>query len=160
MATVPPELGARVLIGPRAATVRYVGTVDGHTGTWVGLEWDDASHGKHSGSVGGRQYFACTSGADAGTLVRAEKFAAAADLGVTVLDALRLRCRPILQYSSGAWRLITNVVATSSCVLLGMRRLDHASYKVCMRLMFQPRTAAHSTSSCLPSTTNYEHQAR
>ncbi|KAK9826423.1 hypothetical protein WJX81_003979 [Elliptochloris bilobata] len=86
-----PTLGARVLIGNKAATVRYVGPVDGQTGAWVGLEWDNAAHGKHSGCTGGRQYFTCASGAFAGTFVRAEKFLCAADFGVTFLEALRRR---------------------------------------------------------------------
>ena len=86
-----PVLGSRVLIGSRAVTVRYVGPVDGQTGTWVGLEWDDASHGKHSGCTGGRQYFTCRDGAIAGSFVRAEKFLAAADFGVSILEALQCR---------------------------------------------------------------------
>jgi len=158
MAMGLPELGARVLIGPRAATVRYVGTVDGHAGTWVGLEWDDASHGKHGGSVGGRRYFACASGAAAGTLVRAEKFAAAADFGVTVLDALRLRCRPILEYSSGAWRQII------TCCGNILRLVDHAKFGVCLApavyAVDVPATNRCIPQVCLPSATNHQQQVR
>ena len=95
-----PALGARVLISNMAATVRYTGAVEGQTGTWVGLEWDDVSHGKHNGRAGGRQYFLCTSGADAGTFVRAGKFAAAADFGVTLTDALRRRQASLSQHLS------------------------------------------------------------
>ena len=41
------------------ATVRYVGAVDGQEGTWVGIEWDDCTRGKHDGCVGGTRYFSC-----------------------------------------------------------------------------------------------------
>lgn len=38
-------------------TVRYVGALTGAPGVWVGVEWDDAKRGKHSGSYNGIQYF-------------------------------------------------------------------------------------------------------
>ena len=86
-----PVPGIRALIGSRAVTVRYVGPVEGQNGTWVGLEWDDVSHGKHSGCTAGRRYFTCREGATAGSFVRAEKFVAAADLGISILEALQRR---------------------------------------------------------------------
>ena len=40
--------GVRIRIGEHfKATIRYVGSVDGQEGCWVGLEWDDISRGKH-----------------------------------------------------------------------------------------------------------------
>jgi hypothetical protein len=67
--------GQRVVIGRNyKATVRYVGPVDGQAGTWVGLEWDEESRGKHDGSYGGKQYFECSKGrTNPGSLVRLEK---------------------------------------------------------------------------------------
>ena len=67
--------GQRVVIGKSyKATVRYVGPVDGKDGTWVGLEWDDESRGKHDGSYGGKRYFECSKGlTNPGSLVRLEK---------------------------------------------------------------------------------------
>lgn len=38
-------------------TVRYRGTIDGQQGTWLGIEWDDASRGKHDGAHKGTHYF-------------------------------------------------------------------------------------------------------
>ena len=59
------EAGQRVRVGDpddpaetHAATVRYVGELEGHRGTYVGVEWDAAGRGKNDGSVGGRRYFA------------------------------------------------------------------------------------------------------
>lgn len=41
-------------------TVRYVGKVEGTTGEWLGVEWDDPTRGKHSGQHQGVKYFTCT----------------------------------------------------------------------------------------------------
>jgi len=38
-------------------TIRFLGEIQGKQGTWVGVEWDDPSRGKHSGEVEGTQYF-------------------------------------------------------------------------------------------------------
>lgn len=40
-------------------TVRYVGKVEGTTGEWLGVEWDDPTRGKHSGQHQGVTYFSC-----------------------------------------------------------------------------------------------------
>lgn len=53
------SIDQRLHIGADRATVRYVGSIDGQSGDWVGLEWDNAPRGKHDGSVNGRRYFHC-----------------------------------------------------------------------------------------------------
>eukprot|EP00983_Pelagomonas_calceolata_P062429 1147312-Pelagomonas_calceolata.AAC.1 len=80
-------LGCRVLVGRHRATVKYVGPVSGQEGTWLGLEWDDASRGKHDGEVEGTKYFQC-SRPGAGSFVRAEKVNTR---GSSVLEALLSR---------------------------------------------------------------------
>ena len=40
-------------------TVRYLGEVAGTSGSWLGVEWDDAARGKHDGSHKGVRYFTC-----------------------------------------------------------------------------------------------------
>lgn len=56
-------IGQRIRVTPSCqsaiATVRYIGGLDGHPGTWVGLEWDDPTRGKNDGSVDGKRYFVC-----------------------------------------------------------------------------------------------------
>lgn len=58
-------MSASVYIGQRrsfdgaSCTVRYVGKVQGTTGEWLGVEWDDPTRGKHSGEHGGVRYFTC-----------------------------------------------------------------------------------------------------
>ncbi|CAI4221347.1 unnamed protein product [Auanema sp. JU1783] len=51
------EVGRRIECSSRKGTVRYVGTVEGHGGEWLGIEWDDLDGGKHDGCVNGKRYF-------------------------------------------------------------------------------------------------------
>lgn len=83
-----PQPGCRVQILKDRATVRYIGTVRGQEGTWVGVEWDDPSRGKHDGTTGGVRYFTCESGhPTAGSFVRMEKV----EFGHSMLEALIAR---------------------------------------------------------------------
>ncbi|KAG5929458.1 hypothetical protein E4U42_005821 [Claviceps africana] len=61
MSEAPPRLGQRVSYAGALCTVRYSGPVAGTTGSWLGVEWDDGSRGKHNGSHGGVRYFTCLS---------------------------------------------------------------------------------------------------
>lgn len=83
---IPIQPGARVLIAGEKATVRYVGPVEGQTGAWAGVEWDDAARGKHDGSAGGVAYFSVAT-PGAGSFVRLEKVHA----GCSVEQALLAR---------------------------------------------------------------------
>lgn len=40
-------------------TIRYVGQVEGTSGDWLGVEWDNPTRGKHSGEHNGVRYFTC-----------------------------------------------------------------------------------------------------
>ncbi|EFJ42091.1 hypothetical protein VOLCADRAFT_67418 [Volvox carteri f. nagariensis] len=82
-----PAVGCRVRILKDYATVRYIGPVAQQQGTWVGVEWDDPTRGKHDGSTAGVRYFTCASGTTSGSFVRIERV----NFGVTILDALRAR---------------------------------------------------------------------
>jgi len=59
-----PEMNGS-LIGQRRSfdghlcTIRYVGSVQGTAGDWLGVEWDDATRGKHAGEHKGIRYFTC-----------------------------------------------------------------------------------------------------
>lgn len=85
------RLGQRLQIGKDRATVRYIGPVDGQSGDWVGLEWDDHARGKHDGCVNGRRYFICTSTDNAGSFVRLSKLQETARAGDSVLQGLHSR---------------------------------------------------------------------
>lgn len=68
-------------------TVRYAGRVEGTTGEWLGVEWDDPTRGKHSGEHQGVRYFTCKSKhPTAGSFVRPSR---AADKPRGFLEALR-----------------------------------------------------------------------
>ncbi|KAL4892139.1 hypothetical protein BDV59DRAFT_180927 [Aspergillus ambiguus] len=68
-------------------TVRYVGKVEGTTGEWLGVEWDDPARGKHSGQHQGVTYFACKNKhSTAGSFVRPSR---APDAQRGFLEALR-----------------------------------------------------------------------
>ena len=55
-----PKTGQRLLYQGCKATIRFIGEVKGTTGTWLGVEWDDPSRGKHNGSKDGIEYFRCS----------------------------------------------------------------------------------------------------
>ena len=40
-------------------TVRYIGPVQGTSGDWLGVEWDDVDRGKHAGEHQNVKYFEC-----------------------------------------------------------------------------------------------------
>mmetsp|Transcript_9161 Transcript_9161/g.18166 ORF Transcript_9161/g.18166 Transcript_9161/m.18166 type:complete len:567 (+) Transcript_9161:146-1846(+) len=66
--------GSRICIGRYMCTVRYVGSIEGQKGLWVGIEWDDVSRGKHDGTHQGKRYFSCRRQGDAcATFVRYAK---------------------------------------------------------------------------------------
>lgn len=51
--------GKRLSTKGERCTVRYVGEVKGKQGQWLGVEWDDSTRGKHSGTRDGVEYFKC-----------------------------------------------------------------------------------------------------
>ncbi|KAI0117346.1 RNI-like protein [Daldinia grandis] len=70
MATTP-KVGDRLSYDGAVCTVRYVGEVSGTSGSWLGVEWDDPTRGKHDGSHKGVRYFTCQSkSATAASFVR------------------------------------------------------------------------------------------
>lgn len=84
------KLGQRVhSVGDprRIGTVRYLGPVEGYSGTWVGVDWDNRA-GKHDGSINGVQYFQAS-------FERSASFARPYTLssGISLLQALELRYR-------------------------------------------------------------------
>ncbi|KAI8632236.1 hypothetical protein F5Y19DRAFT_355694 [Xylariaceae sp. FL1651] len=69
--SLSPQVGDRLSYDGALCTVRYVGEVAGTSGYWLGVEWDDASRGKHDGSHKGVKYFTCLSrSATAASFVR------------------------------------------------------------------------------------------
>lgn len=59
MVETTPFVGQRLSLKGQTCTVRYVGAVAEKKGEWLGVEWDDASRGKHDGTHDGTSYFKC-----------------------------------------------------------------------------------------------------
>jgi dynactin complex subunit len=55
------KVGDRVEIEGFKGTVKYMGSLEGSLGDWIGIEWDEEHRGKHDGIYLGRQYFECGS---------------------------------------------------------------------------------------------------
>ncbi|KAJ5884242.1 hypothetical protein N7504_011814 [Penicillium tannophilum] len=55
------DIGQRRSFDGQLCTIRYVGGVQGTTGDWLGVEWDDPTRGKHAGEHKGVRYFTCKS---------------------------------------------------------------------------------------------------
>lgn len=88
------RVGARIRNGDHFGTVKYSGPVHGYEGSWLGIEWDDPSRGKHDGSLDDVHYFK-TSKPGAGSFVRPTKLAQT----TTCADAIR-KCYGDLEVGS------------------------------------------------------------
>lgn len=60
MAATEQYIGQRLSLKGQTCTVRYIGAVADKQGSWLGVEWDDTSRGKHNGTHDGLSYFTCT----------------------------------------------------------------------------------------------------
>ncbi|PHH80081.1 hypothetical protein CDD80_2923 [Ophiocordyceps camponoti-rufipedis] len=87
-----PYVGQRISFRGSLCTVRYVGPVADTQGPWLGVEWDDATRGKHDGCHRGHRYFSCLSSSpNAASFVRPSR---PADQPVSFLAALREKYAP------------------------------------------------------------------
>ncbi|KAL4972529.1 hypothetical protein BDW66DRAFT_120830 [Aspergillus desertorum] len=93
MTTGPAAVNSHPWVSQRRAydgnlcTIRYVGNVEGTSGEWLGVEWDDPTRGKHSGQHNGVRYFTCLRNhPTAGSFVRPSR---PADSPRSFLGALR-----------------------------------------------------------------------
>ncbi|KAJ9567752.1 hypothetical protein OSB04_003718 [Centaurea solstitialis] len=71
----------------RIGTVKYVGPVQGYSGDWIGVEWDNRD-GKHDGSLNGVRYFDAQF-PDSASFARPHNLSS----GVSLLQALDIRYR-------------------------------------------------------------------
>ncbi|XP_076442503.1 tubulin-specific chaperone E-like [Babylonia areolata] len=80
------QIGDRIASAGDFGTVKFIGCVPPTKGTWLGVEWDDSSRGKHDGSHEGVRYFE-TNHPTSGSFVRPKKV----DLGQDCLLAIQGR---------------------------------------------------------------------
>lgn len=59
MSNPQPTIGARISLSSHVGTIRFIGPVEGYSGQWLGVEWDEPSRGKHDGTKDGVRYFSC-----------------------------------------------------------------------------------------------------
>ncbi|KAF4522685.1 hypothetical protein B566_EDAN010466 [Ephemera danica] len=86
-------LGRRVECEGYRGTVRFVGEIEGTgCGTWLGVDWDDVSRGKHDGSHKEKRYFT-TRYPTSGSFVRPHKV----NLGRTCSTAITEQYEPLQQ---------------------------------------------------------------
>ena len=71
----------------RVGSVKYVGPLEGHPGTWVGVDWDNGG-AKHDGSLKGVTYFQAKS-ERSGSFVRPHNLSQ----GISLVEALEIRYR-------------------------------------------------------------------
>lgn len=58
ISTVAANVGDRIECSECFGTIKYIGLIEGYSGTWFGIDWDEEGRGKHDGSVKGVRYFA------------------------------------------------------------------------------------------------------
>lgn len=80
------QVGDKIFCDQHRATIRYIGEVPPTNGLWLGVEWDNASRGKHNGSHDGKQYFH-TSHPKSGSFIRPNKVQG----GINAIQAVKLR---------------------------------------------------------------------
>ena len=134
----PLAIGTRLIVGHHRATVRYVGQVDNQTGTWVGLEWDDPTRGKHDGTHGGKRYFTCSRHHTlaAATFVRLHKLFETADFGRTLDSAIQERYKDhIPSTGSNTTREMVLVGAGTVAAALSQDGLLHQASFISMRIV-------------------------
>ncbi|CAL8107704.1 unnamed protein product [Calicophoron daubneyi] len=79
-------IGRRVVLDDAFGTVCYVGGLPKSKGTWLGVDWDNDSRGRHNGTYDGVRYF-LTKFATSGSFVRPEKVS----LGTSLEEAFVYR---------------------------------------------------------------------
>lgn len=86
MQHVLPATGSRIYLpSGHFGTVRYFGPLDGTTGLWLGVEWDNSARGKHDGIKDGKRYFNCRV-SNSGSFIRPSSSIC---YGYTFLQALK-----------------------------------------------------------------------
>lgn len=88
------ECGERLTVkdkrGVATGTVRYFGPLDGKSGSWVGVEWDDPERGTNDGTFQGTRYFTCLRQPASASFITASKVRR----GNTLVEAIHERYTP------------------------------------------------------------------
>ncbi|EDO15999.1 hypothetical protein Kpol_499p27 [Vanderwaltozyma polyspora DSM 70294] len=121
-------VGSRLCISDELCTIRYVGEIDAWPGIVAyGVEWDNTSRGKHSGTVGGRRYFR-TEVANSGSFIKESKFLDSVQPAQSFVTALKARYGDILN-DVGNFKLGTKKVESFGFEKLGIRNREFRELK-------------------------------
>ncbi|KAJ5961868.1 hypothetical protein N7501_006809 [Penicillium viridicatum] len=121
-----PVVGQRRSFDGHLSTIRYVGTVQGTTGDWLGVEWDDASRGKHSGEHKGVRYFSCKSKhPTAGSFVRPSR---PSDQPLSFLEALREKYASESVSSIAHNDLVSGVTARGNAIEISGKVVEEVGF--------------------------------
>lgn len=110
-------LGSRVDVGGHKGTVLYLGSIDGLKGVWLGIDWDDATRGKHDGCVKGKKYFAA-SGPRSGSFVRPN----AVNKGRPLLEAVKEKYQQWTSADENAF--LGHLVGSKEIEFVGMDKVE------------------------------------
>ncbi|KAF7993113.1 hypothetical protein HCN44_005894 [Aphidius gifuensis] len=80
------KTGQRIECDGQRGTICYVGPVDGTNGTWLGIDWDNPTRGKHNGTYNNKLYFK-TRHSTSGSFVRPGKI----NTGISCPTAIKNR---------------------------------------------------------------------
>jgi dynactin complex subunit len=129
-----PKEGDRIELEGSRGTVRYLGPLEGASGTWLGVEWDEAHRGKHHGDYLGKRYFECRS-TTSGSFIRPS---CKIKQGKDFVTAVRERYHSVMeidtnqtQQTANGWKERRIISVREACVELSGRIEDIQS--LCLR---------------------------
>ncbi|CCG83259.1 putative Tubulin-specific chaperone [Taphrina deformans PYCC 5710] len=99
-------VGQRISLDGHRGTIRYLGSLEDSPSSWTGVEWDDSSRGKHSGTFKGQQIFACKQGS--GSFLKSSKVSF--DKSYSITEAISYK---YIEDSRGVDEEVSNVVGIS-----------------------------------------------
>lgn len=119
------KCGDRAELEGCRVTVRFSGQLSGKEGHWVGVEWEDASKGKHDGALEGQQYFTCSRPGPCGSFIKLESFQKRAVQGCSLQEALRDRYSSAVRDQDVAQGQSNRQILTAGEKVLAVQLLEH-----------------------------------
>lgn len=119
------KCGDRAELEGCRVTVRFSGQLSGKDGHWVGVEWDDATKGKHDGALEGQQYFTCSRPGPCGSFIKLESFQKKALQGCSLQEALRDRYSSTVRDQDIAQGQSSRHILTAGEKSLAVQLLEH-----------------------------------
>eukprot|EP00759_Apiculatamorpha_spiralis_P042139 PhF_6_TR40416/c0_g1_i1/m.60243/K21768/TBCE; tubulin-specific chaperone E len=124
--------------------VRYIGPLDGTEGEFVGVEWDDASRGKHDGMFKSKRYFTCSNPSSKASFVLSRKLLGGISFPDAIItrfsfgvgDVSKYKCQgtaPFIKADNGSYPYLTNCACGG---VPSLRRIATAGPPGAVRFLF------------------------